>query len=206
MDVLILPLSNPVYGPTPVPSYRRMMVFIDGENLVFNYLSLLKNGKVPNDPVQHEKDVFVWHINSVVNPQFHEIIRANYYTYITGSDETIIDQIKKLAYARPPRSKLPHNLYPVVFKKPKKRAQSKGVDIQMTVDILSQVYNNNIDTVYLFAGDGDYLPVINEAIRMGKQVYLAAFSHGLNKKLVNKVDQFHLLDDIYFEQIAESSE
>ena len=34
---------------------------------------------------------------------------------------------------------------------------------------------DNIDTVYLIAGDGDYLPIISEVIRMGKQVYLAAF-------------------------------
>ena len=45
----------------------------------------------------------------------------------------------------------------------------------MTVDILSQIYLDNIDTVYLIAGDGDYLPIISEVIRMGKQVYLAAF-------------------------------
>ncbi|MBP2031209.1 uncharacterized LabA/DUF88 family protein [Methanohalophilus levihalophilus] len=193
-------------GSQPTPSYRRMMVFVDGENLVFNYQSSLKNGRRPTPSVQHEQDVFVWNINSVINPQLHEIIRANYYTYFTGSDETyevIVDKIKNLAYMKPDKSRLPNNLYPVVFKKPKKSAQSKGVDIQMTVDILSQVYNNNIDTVYLFAGDGDYLPIIKEAIRMGKQVYLAAFSHGLNKKLVNKVDQFHLLDNIYFEPIPQ---
>jgi len=62
-----------------------------------------------------------------------------------------------------------------LFSKKKKEAKSKGVDIQMTVDILSQIYLDNIDTVYLIAGDGDYLPIISEVIRMGKQVYLAAF-------------------------------
>ena len=71
----------------------------------------------------------------------------------------------------------------------------------MTVDILSNIYRDNIDTVYLIAGDGDYLPIIDEAIRMGKQVYLSAFSEGLNPKLEHKVDQFFLLDGIYFSRI-----
>lgn len=68
----------------------------------------------------------------------------------------------------------------------------------MSVDILSQIYLDNIDTVYLIAGDGDYLPLISEVIRMGKQIYLSAFSEGLNPKLEVMVDQFNLLDDTYF--------
>ena len=34
---------------------------------------------------------------------------------------------------------------------------------------------------------------------MGTQVYVAAFSSGLNPKLKTVVDEFTLLDDIYFE-------
>ncbi|MEK0338540.1 MAG: NYN domain-containing protein, partial [Nitrosopumilus sp.] len=77
-------------------------------------------------------------------------------------------------------------------------AKSKGVDIQMTVDILSNVYKNNIDTVYLVSGDGDYKPVIDEVIRNGKHIYLAAFSDGLNPNLRHSVDKFIDLDKIYF--------
>jgi uncharacterized LabA/DUF88 family protein len=51
----------------------------------------------------------------------------------------------------------------------------------------------------LVTGDGDFLPIIKEAIRHGKQVYLAAFSTGLNKKLLNHVDHFIDLDKVYFE-------
>lgn len=43
----------------------------------------------------------------------------------------------------------------------------------MTVDILSNVYQDNLDTVFLVAGDGDYLPLIKEIRRFGKQIYLA---------------------------------
>lgn len=189
-------------GPRAMPSFRRMMVFVDGENVVLNYQrSLDEGGYSPKDSVKHLRDVWVWEENSIINPGLHNIIRANYYTYATGSEDHINDiknEIKSLSYRKHGDSPLPNHLYPTVFKKAKKEAKSKGVDIQMTVDILSQIYLDNIDTVYLIAGDGDYLPIILEIIRMGKQIYLSAFSKGLNPKLEHKVDQFHLLDDIYF--------
>lgn len=189
-------------GPRSMPNFRRMMVFVDGENVVFNYQKLLKEGRTSTIAVQHEPDVYAWEPRSIINPGLHEIIRVNYYTYTIGNEERIdqiMNEIKSLTFTKHGASNLPNNIFPTVFKKAKKSAQSKGVDIQMTVDILSQVYNNNVDTVYLIAGDGDYLPIINEVIRMGKQVYLAAFSAGLNKKLKHKVDQFNLLDDLYFQ-------
>jgi uncharacterized LabA/DUF88 family protein len=187
--------------PKSMPAFRRMMVFVDGENVVFNYQSLLKEGKIPRDSVIHEPDIYAWEPKSIINPGLHELLRVKYYTYATGNDERITNinnEIKSLSFTKNNDSKLPNNLFPVVFNKPKKSAQRKGVDIQMTVDILSQVYYNNIDTVYLIAGDGDYLPIIDEVIRMGKQIYLAAFSAGLNKKLEHRVDLFNLLDNVYF--------
>ena len=190
-----------IAGQRPMPAFRRMMAFIDGENIVFSYLRLLEKGHSPKDSVKHLDNFYVWEENSIKNPGLHNIIRANYYTYATGSEGRIKEintEIKSLSFKKHTDSPLPNYLYPVVFKKEKQGAQSKGVDIQMTVDILSNIYRDNIDTVYLIAGDGDYLPIIDEAIRMGKQIYLSAFSEGLNPKLEHKVDQFYLLDDIYF--------
>lgn len=90
------------------------------------------------------------------------------------------------------------DLYPKVFHKNKKERKSKGVDIQMTIDILTHVFQNNLDVVYLVSGDGDYKPIIEECIRYGKQVYIAAFSSGLNKSLKNIADVFIDLDPVYF--------
>ena len=89
------------------------------------------------------------------------------------------------------------NLYPKVFRKQKNRS-GKGVDIQMSVDILSNTYQNNLDTVYLMSGDGDYEPLIRECQRMGKQVYVAAFSSGLNPSLSLIADRFFDLDRNFF--------
>jgi len=64
--------------------------------------------------------------------------------------------------------------------------------------MLTHVFRNNIDVVYLVSGDGDYMPVLQEAVRMGKQVYVAAFSSGFNESLVTIADEFRSLDTIYF--------
>ena len=78
-------------------------------------------------------------------------------------------------------------------------AKTKGVDIQLTVDVLTHVHNNNIDAVYLFSGDGDYEPLVREVHANGKQVYLAAFSDGLNQGFTYLADLFIGLDRYFFD-------
>lgn len=183
--------------------FRRMMLFIDGENITHRYQDMIKQGYKPRDDrVNHIQDVCVWHNDItgagskyIINK--HEIIRATYYTYATGDEikiQEIVEKIKSFTFDKYGSSRLPNNLYPCVFKKRNKSASAKGVDIKMTIDILNHVYCNNIDTVYLITGDGDFIPVIEEVIRFGKQVYLSAFSSGLNPELKNKVDVFASLD------------
>jgi len=194
----------PIQGFPNNPFLRRMMVFIDGENIICRYQHMVKNGKIPRTTVIHENDVYVWEKNITENQIInkHEIIRATYYTYIVGDDNRkneIEERIKMLEYVTHFASDLPNKLYPCLFKKDNKSRSGKGVDIQMTVDILNNIYRNNIDTVYLISGDGDYFPVINEVIRSGKQIYLAAFSSGLDTRLIKMVDAFLDLDKICFQ-------
>jgi hypothetical protein len=75
---------------------------------------------------------------------------------------------------------------------------SKGVDIQLAVDALSHVYKDNVEAVYIMSGDGDFLPLLEEALRQGKQVYLSAFSGGLNDRLAEIATDFYLLDNAAF--------
>lgn len=52
-------------------------------------------------------------------------------------------------------------------------------------------------TKSFFSADGDYLPLIQEIMRQGKQVNLGAFSSGLNPQLPVAVDNFYDLDEIF---------
>lgn len=178
------------YAPRAVPSFGRMMVFVDGENITMRYQAMLLKGYVPRKEVVHHPDIFVWTPHTIL-PEQHTVLRATYYTYAVGDDvflNSIRDKLKSLSFNRAYLSRLPNNVYPRVSKKEKKTIKGKGVDIQMTVDILTHVYQNNLETVYLVSGDGDYKPLIETVVRSGKQIYIAAFSDGLNASLKHTAD------------------
>mgnify|MGYP003624277553 CR=1 FL=1 len=186
---------------SPMPGYRRVMSFIDGENLVFCYQSLIKQGEIPKQENYFLEDTYVWNKETLYLRQM-ENIRATYYTYAVGSSNMINDiqnELRNMYFKMDNKSVLPNRLTPCVFKKDKKTRKTKGVDIKMTVDILSNVYQDNLDTVFLVAGDGDYLPLIKEIRRFGKQIYLAFFTTGLNENLLNYVDHYICLDKLYFQ-------
>ena len=163
-----------------------------------------KKNRVNGTTISHKPDVYLW------SPYIHlphdcELIRAYYYTSATGDENTINsinEEIKTIRPAFETRRlgiNSTYNLYPEVFKKPQKNRKSKGVDIKMTVDILSHSHQNNFDLAYLISGDGDYKPVIEEVIRQGKRVWIAAFSNGLNPSLKLLADNFINLDNVFFQ-------
>jgi uncharacterized LabA/DUF88 family protein len=192
----------------PLPQLRRLMIFIDGENMVCRYQEMIKHGRKPRDrAVLHKVDTYIWSPDTWV-PRFHIVVRATYYTYVKGDNlkvEAVSEELRQMKFdqfsvaGQPSMVFSPDRLYPSVFKK-SKGAKAKGVDIKMTVDILTHAYQDNLDSILLISGDGDYKPVIEECIRRGKQVYIAAFSSGLSEGLKLIADEFVCLDDIYFEK------
>jgi len=185
---------------------RKAMIFVDGENLVFRYQAILAKGRTPHADVVHSIDEYVWR-DEFEFRGMPEIIRAYYYTSITGDQDKIISTEESLKALKVlavvdrvggEEEYMERNLHPVVFRKPKKAMKSKGVDIQMTVDILMHAFRDNIDSIYLFSGDGDYKPVLEEAVRLGKNIHVGAFSDGLNPVLPRLADEFIDLDKEYF--------
>ena len=191
----------------PLPQLGRMMVFIDGENLVCRYQDMVAKGRTPNDNIQHEQDVFVWASRSV-EPRLHIVSRATYYTYSFGAEPEVNEHADRLSaldfenYAPPGGAHtsllLMRRLSPQVFRKERKQRAGKGVDIKLTVDALTHVYQDNLDAVYLISGDGDYKPLVVEAQRLGKLVFIAALSSGLNPEMKRIADVFIDLDPVYF--------
>jgi uncharacterized LabA/DUF88 family protein len=176
---------------------RRMMVFVDGENLVFRYQDMLSNGSIPREDIFHEKDTAVWHPGFTHLALHHEILRVTYYTYVIGDDERITsvrESLRRLSFAKHSASLLPDSVTPCVFKKLAKSRIGKGVDIQLCVDVLSHVYRKNVDAVLIMSGDGDYAPLIEEALRNGVQVFISAFSSGFSPKLRDIADAVYELD------------
>lgn len=183
-----------------VPGFKRMMVFCDGENLTMCYQAMKNKGRVPEGRVVHQNDTFLWHPMMIPLIAQNEIWRVTYYTYVQGDEQElnrVTKELKSFSFENHGASALPNNLKPCVYKKPK-GSHGKGVDIKMTVEILSNVYKNNVDAVLLISGDGDYVPIIKEVIRQGKIAYVASFSEGLNRNLLNYADKYFSLDEVFF--------
>lgn len=184
----------------------RMTVFVDGENLVFRFQEMLRRGYVPHEDMYHERDVAVWTPSFTSLAQYHEIRRVTYYTYVVGDDARVAfirEAIRKLTFNKHMASFLPNSVTPCVFKKDARSRSGKGVDIKLCVDVLGHVYRRNTDAILLMSGDGDYEPLIEEVLRNGVQVFLAAFSDGLNPRLRDLVDGLHELDGVTWMQRPE---
>ena len=61
----------------------------------------------------------------------------------------------------------------------------------LTKDMLSHAFRDNYEVAVLVAGDGDYVPVVQEVQRLGKIVFVWFFENeGLNPKLKLAADHF----------------
>jgi len=82
---------------------------------------------------------------------------------------------------------------PIVIQKPKGQ-RTKGVDISLTKDMLLQAFLGNYDIAVLVAGDGDFIPLVEEVKRLGRRVVVAFFEEsGLNPGLRVAGDEFYPL-------------
>lgn len=180
----------------------RVLYLVDGENIVLRYQDMIKDGRKPTSGVNHEKDSFVWHPRITVL-HTHDLMRISYYTTCIGDDVQIMELSKKISSINYIFMGTQHEgqgtLNPHIFKKEQRSQKTKSVDINITIDALRHTYNNSVDGIYLFAGDGDYLPHVKEIMRQGKQVIIGAFSKGFNIALRYECDNFINLDRIFFE-------
>lgn len=166
------------------------------------FQDMVAAGAVPDSRVVHIQDVFVWHPNLIRWHDLRKVIRVGCYTSVVGDDDKIVE-IKKLIAKTEYSSVaddggMPGQIVPVVFKKQAKSRKARNVDIQIVIDVMRYAFTDEIDRVYLASGDGDYLPLLQEVMRRGKQVEVLAFSSGLNEQLSYSVDRFLPLDHIFF--------
>ena len=174
------------------------MLFVDGENFTIRATAVAnERGVSLKEGPHYRKDVFAWmpglsatHV--LTQPQKGNRLekyaaRAHYYASLVGSDETILDVRRALRAI---------GFQPLVFKRPANQKKSKGVDVTLTKDLLVNAFNDNYDVAVIVAGDGDYVPVVEELKRMGRTVYVTFFSEptaGLSEELRLSCDKFFSL-------------
>lgn len=185
---------------------HKVIAFADGENLVFRYQAMIAKGAKPKGDVIHIPDLLVWHPR-IMDIYLSDVVRVLFYQTCVGDDHKItssMQAIKEIRYSYAVVSgsedEYSGSLIPRIFKKEKKSVKTKSVDINLTVEMLRCSNNAQIDVLFLLSGDGDYLPLIQEASRNGKQVWVAAFSDGLNATMSLVADEFINLDEVFFDQ------
>jgi uncharacterized LabA/DUF88 family protein len=186
------------------PHLRRWMLFVDGENLTIRAQKLAQKNNVSlTEGGYYRKDVFIWLpkldarislVDHAPIPIQRNAIRAYYYTSMVG-DEVQIASVRRALWDL--------GFNPEVFKKDKKSTRTKGVDITLAKDFLSNAFLNNYDVAILVAGDGDYVPMVNEVKRQGKVVYVMFFfdnEAGLSPSLRLASDECFKLDDFFLDK------
>jgi uncharacterized LabA/DUF88 family protein len=183
---------------------KKVIAFVDGENLVFRYQDMLKQDRVPHtERVVHEPDAFVWSSQATLWTAM-DLVRVNYYTSVVGDDERVAAVEHRISSTRfscmpGPGESAVAQLIPRVHKKLAASRKVKVVDVDITMDVMRAALETPVDGIYILTGDQDYLSLVREITRRtSKQVYLAAFSSGLAEELRNSVDLFADLDPMFF--------
>jgi len=184
------------------PHLRRWMSFVDGENLTIRAEKLaIKRGVSFAEGSRYEPNTFIWfpscpaRRNIFPDPPLKlqsNAIRGYYYASVVGDDDRL-DSVRESLWSL--------GFQPEIFKKSAKNEKSKGVDLALARDILGNAFRDNYDVAVLYAGDGDYVPIVEEVKRLGKAVYLSFFYQGgLNAKLRLASDESFDIEEAFFKQ------
>jgi len=177
-----------------IPS-KRMMVFIDGTNLLVQLGKELGFGKkelrADRPPLscvilagEIVKNSIIGKMKNRFSYLDFSLIRSYWFGYYTG-DEDIFYSLTE--------SFRENEFEPCLFKK-KKGHNEKGVDIALTKEMLINAFNSNFDLALLIAGDEDYLPIVSEIKRYGAQIMGSFFNNGLSQRLKIAFDYFQPIE------------
>lgn len=183
------------------------MSFVDGENLTIRAQDLAESRRVElREGPYYRRNTFIWipgwHAQAR-RPTGYPLIqqwavRAHYYASFVGDDKTedqIRDDLRTLHFS------------PQIFKKTRQDQKAKGVDIALTKDMLGHAFLGNYDTAVLIAGDGDYVPLVEEVKRRGRRVVVWFFrDHGLSPELLRVADDFRDVSDLFLDAWRDRAE
>ncbi len=177
--------------PPPAPPFMgRIMVFVDGTNFLCRMEDCINSRLSPGEHIKIKADKmeanainFANNIisNSTPTGKSYNLIRRYWFSSFKGSDQDRKEIGNRLRE---------NDFEPVLFRKRNNR--EKGVDIALTMSMLTNAFNQNFDIGILFAGDEDYTELVKEVKRYGPQIYGRFFDleFGLSAELKLAFDHF----------------
>ena len=140
---------------------------------------------------------------SVPQPQAHLADRAYYYTSMPYENAAVVTATRlalreigfepKMFPRRREKSKVAELPPGEERDEALARWKSKAVDLALATDVLTLAGEGRYEVAVLFAGDADYVPVVEAVKRLGRHVVLGFFAgkgHGLSDELRIAADEF----------------
>lgn len=183
---------------------RSWTLFVDGENFTIRGQKVLEAaGAAPTEVDAWRRDVFLWlpkhepthaFISPWPGPWARDesrppaptappATRAYYYTsMVYAEDDWTRMRLAIREYGFEPR----------LFRR-LKGGRSKAVDLALATDVLTLAGEGSYEVAVIFAGDGDYVPVVEAVKRLGRHVVVGFFEgakNGLSDELRIAADDF----------------
>ena len=180
-------------GPRPTPSYRRVMYFIDGEYLKRSFQELDKSINIDYKGLPFKlNNEFFGKERGIQG----EIVRVYYYDAQREPGEKDYDdqmqffnKLDDVDFYETRRASL------VRKGKKKERREQKGVDVLISVDMMSKAYEDHYDIAIVIMGDRDFLPLITSIKNLtGKRVFGVVFEGSYSQELARSFDKHWVVD------------
>ena len=146
-----------------------VMIFIDGSNLYHSLKNIfgrtdLDIGKFCRNILGRRKLVRIYYYNAKVGMKEEPERYRHQQAFFAG--------VNAIPYSELRLGRLVYNNWPSV------PPTEKGIDVQLTTDMITHGFKNNYDVAILVAGDNDFVPALQAVKDSGKHVEVALFGRG----------------------------
>ena len=154
------------------------MVFIDGSNLYHSLKNVfgrtdLDIGKFCQQLLRRRKLIRIYYYNARVGRKEEPERYKHQQAFFAG--------VNAIPYSELRLGRLVYNNWPNV------PPYEKGIDVQLTTDMLTHSFKNNYDVAILVAGDSDFAPALQSVKDYGKHVEVALFGRGGTSQELRRV-------------------
>ncbi len=168
---------------------ERVMIFIDGSNILHALLRLKERGSELKLDYQKLVNVLVGG---------RELRRAYFYCGKSSppseGQERFLKSLQRMGIAVETRELRQRTIRCSECKHEFSKPVEKGVDVALVTGLLSLNFKNAYDTAIIVGGDKDFLDAIEVVKEHGKRVEIAAFMDSISQELQLKADKFIPLD------------
>jgi len=156
----------------------RVMIFIDGSNLYHSLKNIfgrtdLDIGKFSRQLLGRRKLIRIYYYNAKVGIKEEPERYRHQQKFFAG--------INAIPYCELRLGRLVYINWPNV------PPYEKGIDVQLTTDMITHSFKNNYDVAILVAGDSDFAPALQALKDNGNHVEVALFGKGGTSQQLRKV-------------------